>query len=157
VQIRVIRTTLSFVVVFLAILSLAGNDACAEESAGRLRISRPQQPAPVATPATKPVSAEVSSACCGSTACGVDCSDLSEIKNLSSSLPPDGLFARWRAEYVNPTLCPIRLCHGSCARSSMSCKFIKPILDSLLDAYIPEEQPVQALLNFRCCAGFTED
>lgn len=76
---------------------------------------------------------------------------------LTSSLPPDGLYARWRAEFVNPTMCPILLCHGSCAGSTMSCKNIKTMIDSLLDAYIPEEPPIEAVLNFRCCAGFTED
>jgi Fe-S cluster biogenesis protein NfuA len=76
---------------------------------------------------------------------------------LTSSLPEGGLFARWRTEFINPTVCPIRLCHGSCKRSSMSCRSVKTKIDSLLDAYIPEEEPVEALLNFRCCAGFTDD
>lgn len=178
-QIRVIRTTPSFVVFLLAILLLTGNAALADQS---LRIARPGtagMPSTTGTtgttgatgatatagttapqteqPSRKPVSAEVSKPCCGSTACGADCTDLPEIKSLSSSLPPGGLFARWRAEFVNPTMCPILLCHGSCAGSSMSCKNIKTMIDSLLDAYIPEEPPVQAVLNFRCCAGFTED
>ncbi len=181
-QIRVIRATLSFVVFLLAILTLAGNAALADES---FRISRPkltepadatvemtaktqvERPAdtpvakpadtPVEKPAEKPVSGGVSSTCCGSTACGVDCSDIPQTKSLSSSLPPDGLYARWRAEFVNPTMCPILLCHGSCAGSTMSCKNIKTMIDSLLDAYIPEDPPLEAVLNFRCCAGFTED
>jgi hypothetical protein len=178
VQIRVIRATLSFVVFLLAILILAGNAALAQES---LRISRPKLTEPAAAtvemttktqvekpadkpvaksaerPSEKPVSGGVSSTCCGSTACGVDCSDLPPTKSLSSSLPPDGLYARWRAEFVNPTMCPILLCHGSCAGSTMSCKNIKTMIDSLLDAYIPEDPPLEAVLNFRCCAGFTED
>ncbi len=181
-QIRVIRATLSFVVFLLAILILTGNAALAEES---LRISRPKLTEPaaatvemtaeshaekqaekpiakpadksVAKPAEKPVSGGVSSTCCGSAACGVDCSDIPQTSSLSSSLPPDGLYARWRAEFVNPTMCPILLCHGSCAGSTMSCKNIKTMIDSLLDAYIPEDPPLEAVLNFRCCAGFTED
>lgn len=173
-QIRVIRTTISFVVFLFAILILAGNAALAEES---LRISRPKltEPAaatvetsaeshaekqaekPIANPSVKHVEKPASGTCCGSTACGVDCSDIPHTKSLSSSLPPDGLYARWRAEFVNPTMCPILLCHGSCAGSTMSCKNIKTMIDSLLDAYIPEDPPLEAVLNFRCCAGFTED
>jgi hypothetical protein len=159
VQIGVIRTTPSFVVFLLAILLVAGSAALAEES---LRIARPSTgttgtTGTTATSTEQPATSQVSKPCCGSTACGADCTDLPQIKGLSSSLPADGLFARWRAEFVNPTMCPILLCHGSCAGSSMSCKNIKTMIDSLLDAYIPEEPPVQAILNFRCCAGFTED
>ncbi len=142
-QIRVIRATLSFVVFLLAILFFAGNAALADQS---LRIARPKAES-TTSPLTAPVAVAPNSCC----------TDAAKSAALSSSLPADGLYARWQAEFTNPTLCPVRLCHGSCARSTMSCKFIKPILDSLLDAYIPEEQPVEALLNFRCCAGFTED
>lgn|GEM_PF-4443740 len=93
--------------------------------------------------------------CCGS----IPCSDPSVAEDtlLTNSLPAEGLYNRWRNEFVNPTMCPIRLCHGSCARTSMGCKNIKTMIDSLLDAYIPEEQPIQAVLNFRCCAGFSDD
>lgn len=166
-QIRVIRTTSTFVVFLLAILFLAGNAALAEQS---LRIARPVSGGATGTTKTtgaaasstepstkKPVPSEVSKPCCGSTACGADCTDLPQVKSLSSSLPADGLFARWRAEFVNPTMCPILLCHGSCAGSSMSCKNIKTMIDSLLDAYIPEDPPLKAVLNFRCCAGFTDE
>jgi len=83
--------------------------------------------------------------------------ELEENIALLSALPAEGLFARWRNEFVNPTMCPVRLCHGSCAKTQMGCKNIKTMIDSLLDAYIPEEQPIQAVLNFRCCAGFTDD
>jgi hypothetical protein len=113
--------------------------------------------ASAATSASKSPPPKNSSAdsCCGSSPCSEP--SAAEDSLLTNSLPAEGLYTRWRNEFVNPTMCPIRLCHGSCARTSMGCKNIKTMIDSLLDAYIPEEQPIQAVLNFRCCAGFSDD
>lgn len=164
-QIRLIRATFNFAVILLAFCCLAGNSAWADQS---LRIARPRRYVPVAAPAestgSQKAPADVSPAgrgadvaagdsCCGAESCG----DSSKVALLTSALPSEGLFIRWRNEFVNPTMCPIRLCHGSCAKTSMGCKNIKTMIDSLLDAYIPEEQPIQAVLNFRCCAGFTDE
>lgn len=158
---RLIRATFNFAVFLLAFCTVAGSAAWAEQS---LRISRPQRTAPVAAPSesaavekvpagSTQASAVTGDSCCESPA-GVDAP---EAAFLTNSLPSEGLFARWRNEFVNPTMCPVRLCHGTCAKTSMGCKNIKTMIDSLLDAYIPEEQPIQAVLNFRCCAGFTDE
>ncbi|MBC7998185.1 MAG: hypothetical protein IAF58_09595 [Leptolyngbya sp.] len=77
---------------------------------------------------------------------------------LTSSLPPSGLFAHWKKEFSNPTVCPIRLCHGSCSKTDMSCKSNAPMLQILLDAFLPEDNSdALPILNFRCCAGFSDD
>lgn len=149
-----IRATFNSGVFLLALWALLGNAVRADES---LRIARPQRAEPAAVPEAK----SATDACCGSSACGSPiCGDKDApvyVVPLSSSLPAEGLYARWRNEFVNPTTCPIRLCHGSCAGSQMGCKSVKTMIDSLLDAYIPEEPSVQAVLNFRCCAGFTDE
>lgn len=80
-----------------------------------------------------------------------------EALQLTSSLPPSGLFAHWRKEFSNPTVCPIRLCHGSCSKTDMSCKSNAPMLQILLDAFLPEDDSdAVPILNFRCCAGFSD-
>jgi hypothetical protein len=153
-QNRLIRATSVIVVFLIAFCALMGSAAWADDS---LRIERPKRTE--TAPSSKPADTGAD-ACCGTAACGSPvCTDkeLEENISLVSALPAEGLFARWRNEFVNPTMCPIRLCHGSCARTSMGCKNIKTMIDSLLDAYIPEEQPIQAVLNFRCCAGFSDD
>lgn len=133
-----IRATLAL---FFALCLTGTGNSYAHAQEEPLRISRPQR----AQAEEKAVDA-----CCSQ-------QNSEEDDLLSCALPQEGLFARWQAEFINPTLCPVRLCHGSCAKSQMSCKFIKPMLDSLLDAFIPEEPPPVTVLNFRCCAGFTED
>ncbi len=81
-----------------------------------------------------------------------------ELPQLTSSLPPSGLFAHWKKEFSNPTVCPVRLCHGSCSKTDMSCKSNAPMLQILLDAFLPEEHSdAVPILNFRCCAGFSDD
>lgn len=178
-QNRLIRATSVIVVFLIAFCMLMGSAAWADDS---LRIERPKKtetaPSPAANASTKAAKEAATSvstaaststltpagsspdACCGTAACGSPvCADkdLQMYIPLSSALPAEGLYTRWRNEFVNPTMCPIRLCHGTCAKTQMGCKNIKTMIDSLLDAYIPEEQPIQAVLNFRCCAGFTDE
>jgi len=169
-QIRVIRATASLLALFI----LSANASNAQDTFRIERPTRSQAPA-VQVPAAQSPASQVSAPqsqspeiVTGQSAPVSSLSQSSDCQNpccslnapsfvLSSPLPSEGLYARWRAEFINPTTCPVRLCHGSCKRSSVSCRSIKTKIDSLLDAYIPEEVPVEALLNFRCCAGFTED
>ncbi|MBA3856226.1 MAG: hypothetical protein C0507_04890 [Cyanobacteria bacterium PR.3.49] len=157
-QIRVIRATSSLVAFLAAFFMVAVNDSHAQDSFRIERPSRPQAPAATGTTQSETQSQAQSETQNNSDCRSPCCSPSAESGSaLTSSLPAEGLFARWRTEFINPTVCPVRLCHGSCKRSSISCRIVKTKIDSLLDAYIPEEVPVEALLNFRCCAGFTED
>ncbi|HNB24810.1 MAG TPA: hypothetical protein PKZ32_20480 [Candidatus Melainabacteria bacterium] len=164
-QIRLNRATIGIVVSLLVLCLWTTSSVQADEA---LRIARPQRNAsPVQAPSTDRAASsetvdsqsveekkmEAGGSCCGSS----DGPTPSESVSLSSALPPEGLYTHWRNEFVNPTMCPVRLCHGSCAKTSLGCKNIKTMIDSLLDAYIPEEQPIEAVLNFRCCAGFSDD
>jgi len=160
---RQIRFSLSFVATLLAFFLLAANPAQADES---LRIARPLRTQPevkaeasTANPAAEPVQKTAAQRPVKAMDCGGSCCKGAAqlLEGINCPLPPPGLFEQWRAEFVNPTLCPILMCHGSCRRSQMSCKFIKPLLDSLLDAYVPEEPPPLTVVNFRCCAGFTDE
>lgn len=169
-QIRVIRATSNLVAFLAVFLIVAVNVSHAQDSFRIERPTRPQtQPAQVAAPALNSDTAAASAPSASvpsssvSPAGSPECQSLccspgrEQDAGLTSTLPPEGLYTRWRAEFINPTVCPVRLCHGSCKHSSVSCKTVKTRIDSLLDAYIPEEVPVEALLNFRCCAGFTDD
>ena len=174
-QIRVNRATSSLVAFLVAFFALAANVCHAQDSFRIERPNRSQAAAPLAktqnaeappaqappakTPPAQAAPVSASPADARDSECQSPCCSPSGVPTagLTSALPAEGLYARWQAEFINPTVCPVRLCHGSCKRSSVSCKTVKTKIDSLLDAYIPEEVPVEALLNFRCCAGFTDD
>lgn len=133
--------------VILLFAALLVSNLSPAEAQDRLRIQRPNR--------TVSASPEVSSSKSQPNAGFIA---QSETATLSSSLPASGLFAHWRTQFSNPTVCPIRLCHGSCAKTDMSCKSTAPMLQILLDAFLPDDDIEQVpILNFRCCAGFTED
>ncbi|HEY9785862.1 MAG TPA: hypothetical protein V6D17_10705 [Candidatus Obscuribacterales bacterium] len=77
--------------------------------------------------------------------------DKLQMQPLSSGLragfPAEGLFMRWRKNYVNPTLCRMFGCNGSCASLGMGCTMNPRALDVFFDECCNLEASNQPKIN----------